>query len=135
MFDENWIPHSDVSKLIKMWQTNGLLATSGMICKHCNPNKPKPKLPKNAKIQKVSSDVDIFKLLGSSEKTSHHIIDQSRLAVPANGAPLHLNFYVDVTGITDEKQKNNFMGLIDWPFKINVGGTTYALNSQGYWCN
>ncbi|EFP81781.2 uncharacterized protein PGTG_08030 [Puccinia graminis f. sp. tritici CRL 75-36-700-3] len=133
MFDENRIPHSDVSKLIEMWQTDGLLATSGMICKHCNPNKPKPKLPKNAKIQKVSSDVDIVKLLGPSENTSHHIIDRSRLAVPANGAPLHLNFYVDVTGITDEKQKNNFMGSIDWPFKINVGGATYTLISRGYW--
>ncbi|EFP92034.1 uncharacterized protein PGTG_17865 [Puccinia graminis f. sp. tritici CRL 75-36-700-3] len=66
MFDENRIPHSDVSKLIEMWQTNGLLATSGMICKHCNPNKPKPKLPKNTKIQKVSSDVDNINVGGAT---------------------------------------------------------------------
>jgi hypothetical protein len=49
--------------------------------------------------------------------------------------PPHLYFQVDAVPILGNNQKVEFMGQIDWLFKLRILGEEYTLISCGYWGN
>ncbi|OAV99288.1 hypothetical protein PTTG_25338 [Puccinia triticina 1-1 BBBD Race 1] len=152
MFMTNNIPDYDIEKLMNLWTTTGLAGKSGLTCKcpilgpNSTKTQPKPKkLRKNKKSKKRianESDEDeplIARVYESNEL--HHIMDETSRLVFKNGeAPLHLYFFVDVTTLPDGREKQEFLALTNWPFKLNLHGASYTLFSRGfygrkhYWC-
>jgi hypothetical protein len=104
-FERNKILLTNVADLIAKWTSTGINISSGIHCRPC-----KNDLREHTKLD-VISRLDFIK-------------DQS---------PLHLYFLVDMATIFSDTHKRDFMGNIEWPFKLNVRGQTYTLFSHGYW--
>ncbi|OAV89613.1 hypothetical protein PTTG_28634 [Puccinia triticina 1-1 BBBD Race 1] len=118
MFEENAISFANAGLLVTRWATSGLSGTSGLQCKGCNAlagNKSRPK--------KKSGILP----------PSNHLEEVLTISFADSKSPPHLYFHIDVTTISDEDKLLEFMGQMNWPFKIMVAGEVYTLMLQGYW--
>ncbi|PLW38233.1 hypothetical protein PCASD_19210 [Puccinia coronata f. sp. avenae] len=110
-FKLNNIPTTDPAQLLSWWFSTGISKAGGLVCKKCKGQKKK-KLP--TALSKFSAEV-------------------SRLSFEGGKAPAHLYINVDVVPIADRAEQREFMGHLDWPFKLTVGNEEYTMwTSSGY---
>ncbi|OAW00018.1 hypothetical protein PTTG_25145 [Puccinia triticina 1-1 BBBD Race 1] len=110
MFEENAISFADTGLLVTRWATSGLSGTSGLQCNKSRPKKKSGILPPSNYLEEVLT-----------------------ISFANSKSPPHLYFHIDVTTISDEDKRLEFMGQMNWPFKLMVAGEVYTLMSRGYW--
>jgi hypothetical protein len=121
MYKQNQIPSSDPASLIAKWTSSGLDGASCLVCKRRSALRAK----KKAKCNIPNSQ--------QSLSSSSQLNELSLLSFPQSGPPLHVYFQVDAVPIADNNTKLEFMGQMNWPFKLNILGKVYTLISRGYW--
>ncbi|EFP87780.1 uncharacterized protein PGTG_13566 [Puccinia graminis f. sp. tritici CRL 75-36-700-3] len=112
MFESNNINCANVAELFSQWTTTGLVGVSGLQCRQCN--------QENSQIQ-------------SPAIASNLLHEKSIISVINSTPPAHLYFQVDVALISSEDKQIDFMGNINWPFKVNFAGEEYTAVSRGFW--
>ncbi|PLW42012.1 hypothetical protein PCASD_10085 [Puccinia coronata f. sp. avenae] len=81
-FNDNHVPHSDVSELLKKWFSSGLHVQSAITCRVCQ-----------------AGGAEIIRLA-----------EHSILKFPKGQAPPHLHFSLDVAAIVKPSEQKDFMG-------------------------
>jgi hypothetical protein len=120
MYEQNQIPSSNPESLIAKWTSSSLDGASCLVCKRCSALRAKKKA--NCKIPNSQQ----------SRPSSSRLNELSLLSFPQSGPPLHVYFQVDAVPIADDNTKLEFMGQMNWPFKLNILGKVYTLISRGY---
>ncbi|OAV87308.1 hypothetical protein PTTG_29485 [Puccinia triticina 1-1 BBBD Race 1] len=120
MFDNNAISYSNAGSLIARWASSGLAGTSGLQCQSCNSNRSR-----NSCRSQTSVPEDL--------PASSFLEEVSIILFPDSKPPPHLYFHLDLTSIVDQDEQAEFMGQMEWPFKLTVSGIVYTLISRGYW--
>jgi hypothetical protein len=121
MYKQNQIPSSNPASLIAKWTSSGLNGASCLVCKRCSALRAK----KKAKCKIPNSQ--------QSRSSSSRLNELSLLSFSQSGPPLHVYFQVDAVPIADNNTKLEFMGQMNWPFKLNILGEVLTLISRGYW--
>jgi hypothetical protein len=104
-FDDNHVPHSDVSELLKQWFSSGLHVQSAITCCVCR-----------------AGGAEIIRLA-----------EHSILKFPKGQAPPHLHFLLDVAAIVKPSEQKDFMGANNWPATLKLGEEEYILFARGFW--
>ncbi|OAV89398.1 hypothetical protein PTTG_10238, partial [Puccinia triticina 1-1 BBBD Race 1] len=115
---QNAISFAKAGLLVMRWATSGLSGTLGLQCKGCNA------LAGNKSCPKKKSGI---------LPPSNYLEEVLNISFADSKSPPHLYFHIDVTTISDEDKRLEFMGQMNWPFKLMVAGEVYTLMSRGYW--
>ncbi|OAV87839.1 hypothetical protein PTTG_29266 [Puccinia triticina 1-1 BBBD Race 1] len=118
MFEENAISFVNTGLLVTRWATSGLSGTLGLQCKGCNA------LAGNKSCPKKKSGI---------LPPSNYLEEVLTISFADSKSPPHLYFHINVTTFSDEDKPLEFMGQMNWPFKLMVAGEVYTLMLQGYW--
>ncbi|KNF05954.1 hypothetical protein PSTG_00945 [Puccinia striiformis f. sp. tritici PST-78] len=102
LFDKNKIPYSNVPQLFDEWEKQGLVSSSGLVCKACPTHKPAPKPKKSKqKVERIDSEVDLVLDHAFSQQSAHHLVERSQIDFLNPSPPLHLNIHLEVPGEAD----------------------------------
>jgi hypothetical protein len=112
MFQSNDIDCTNVGELINRWATGGLDGISGLQCSACNSKK-----------------------YGNPSPASNYLHKKSTISIINGAPPAHLHFHVNAALLSNKDEQIQFMGGIDWPFKVSFSGEEYTLVSRGFWGN
>jgi hypothetical protein len=123
MFERNEIPSSNATCLIAKWLSSGLDGGTLLQCQRCSALRAK----KRSKSNEHNSE--------DRRSSATQLNELSILSFPDSVLPPHLYFQVDAVQIVGYNNQMEFMGQIDWPFKLEILGKVYTLISRGYWGN
>lgn len=127
-FDYAEIPHDDISRLLELWSTEGLIGHSGRVCRQCQPATTCAAPNREGEESSEAGSVEVVTGVTSQPAYmyEHTVLDFQR-------PPPHLYFYVEATEITVDSTRSKFMGEMNWPATITIGGVVYRLISRGFW--
>jgi hypothetical protein len=139
MFQLNDIKVGNITALLELWTTKGLLRKPGLSCR-CpvsleNSPKKESKKKKKAKKKKNSvGDNSKVKMMENIDSELQHAMNERAvLDFPEDGPPLHLYFFAsDVKVTPDGCLQDTFAPQMEWPFQLTIKGVTYTLFSRGY---
>ncbi|OAV85245.1 hypothetical protein PTTG_30669, partial [Puccinia triticina 1-1 BBBD Race 1] len=110
MFEANAINCADAGLLITRWSTSGLAGTSGLQCQSCGAERSKK--PRRSKPLECEDN----------PSPSNFLEQTSIISFPDGKSPPHLYFQIDSATIIDEQKQVEFMGEMNWPFKLTISG-------------
>ncbi|KAH9824998.1 hypothetical protein DFH28DRAFT_878188 [Melampsora americana] len=129
LFHEADLPYSDISRLVSLWQTEGLFSSNPRCCPTCLSGHAVPQ-PASSHPH-PSPDTEDVQVVADTTSDVPRLYERSRLDFTKN--PVHVYFHLGGVAGLSHKDRAAFMGETNWPETLNLNNIEYHIVSRGFW--